>query len=106
MFGARYRSEYDSYQNLVFCQSNTHIPTMCVARVTPCEQKMISEILESTTYSVTLLDEGLVEFAARIDDSNGDVCCQGPEEEFGERPKYAAGITMFAPISCCPFPSS
>ena len=106
MFGARYRSEYDSYQNLVFCQSNTHIPTMCAAPETPCEQEMTSEIFASTTYSVTLLDEGLAEFAAGTDDSNGDVCCQVPEEEFRERLKYAAGITMFATTSCCPLPSS
>ena len=83
-----------------------HIPTMCVVRVTPCEQEMTSEIFASTTYSVTLLDEGLAEFAAGTDDSNGDVCCQVPEEEFRERSKYGAGITMFATISCCPLPSS
>ena len=59
-----------------------HIPTMCVVRVTPCEQEMTSEIFASTTYSVTLLDEGLAEFAAGTDDSNGDVCCQVPEEDF------------------------
>ena len=79
---------------------------MCVARETPCEREMISEIFASTTYSVTLLDEGLAESAARTDDSNRDVCCQVPEEEFRERSKYAAGTTMFATISCCPFPSS
>ena len=53
---------------------------MCVARATPCEQEMISEIFAGTTYSGTLLDDGLPEFATRTDDSKGDVCCQVPEE--------------------------
>ena len=79
---------------------------MWVARVIPREQEIYSKIFAGTTNFVTLLDEWLAKFAARTDDSNGDVCCQVPVGEFRERSKYAAGITMFATIFCCLFPTS
>ena len=39
----------------------------------------------------------------RTDDSNGDVCCRVPEEEFREDSKDTAGVTMFYTISLLSF---